>query len=307
MKIAINATAQTPRGSVGAFVEHAKQAEADGFSSYWVPEHPTGGMDTLTVLGVVGPHVRAMEIGTAVIPTFPRHPVTLANQALTVRAATEARFTLGIGLSHAAMMEPLGLWDSKPMRHLGDYLAVLCPLLETGRVDYQGETLSCQARLLAHDGAPLELLVAALGPKALALAGRLTSGTTLAWVGPKTVASHIVPRLGEAAAAAGRDAPRIVATLPVCVTDDAERARSGLREVTTMYAGLPSYQAMLAREGVDEPAALGLIGSAREVEDGIAAMAEAGVTDFGACEIGATADERANTRALLRELAAQED
>ena len=307
MKIGINATGQTPRGSVAAYVDHARQAEADGFASYWAPELPTGGMDTLTVLGILGAHVRTMEIGTAVIPTFPRHPVTLANQALTVQAATEAPFTLGIGLSHEAMMTPLGLWDDKPMRHLREYLSILCPLLEKGEVDFEGETLSCRARLLAHPGAPQSLVVAALGPRALALAGRFAAGTTLAWVGPKTIESHIVPRIAEAASEAGRGAPRIIATLPVCVTDDPDTARAGLREIATMYASLPSYQAMLEREGVDEPAALGIIGLESEVEDRIGEMAEAGVTDFAACEIGSAAEDRVRTREFLRKRAARDD
>jgi F420-dependent oxidoreductase-like protein len=303
MKIGINATGQTPWGSVSAYVTHALAAEADGFDSYWVPELPTGGVDALTVLTVIGQSVQTMELGTAIVPTYPRHPMALAAQALTVNASVQSRFTLGIGLSHQSMMEPLGLGDDKPIRHLREYLDVLGPLLAEGKVDFRGETIECHAQVLAKSDAPPSVLVAALGPQALRVAGSRTTGTTLAWVGPKTIASHIVPTLRKAAEEAGRPEPRIVATLPVCVTDRPEEVRASLRKIATMYANLPSYRAMLDREGVDEPTDLGVIGSRDEVTARIAELATAGVTDFGACEIGGTSEDRLATRDLLRTLA----
>ena len=148
------------------------------------------------------------------------------------------------------------------------------------------------------------MLVAALGPQALGVAGRLADGTTLAWVGPKTVKEHIVPRIGESAAAAGRDEPRVIATLPVCVTDDAQAVRQAIGKGLSMYGKLPSYRAMFDREGVDGPADVAIVGSAAEVTDGIAAMAEAGVTDFAASEFFLSAREAQQTRQALAELLA---
>ena len=304
MKIGINATGQTPRGSVSAYIDHAVAAEAEGFASYWVPELPSGGIDALTIIAVIGQSIESMELGTAIVPTYPRHPMALAGQALTTNAAVRSKFTLGIGLSHQSMMEPLGLQDDKPIRHLREYLSVLGPLFAEGEVDFRGETVACKARLLAKSDSPPEILVAALGPQALRLAGSRTAGTTLAWVGPKTIASHIVPTIAKAAATAGRPSPRIVATLPICVSKNPEAVRASLSEIGAMYAKLPSYRAMLEREGVSQPADLGIIGSRDEVTDRIAGLAVAGVTDFGACEIGTNPAERESTRELLRELAA---
>jgi len=304
MRIGLNATGLVARASIPAFVEHAQAAEADGFASYWVAEHPTGGLDALTVLTVVGQTVTSMELGTAVIPTYPRHPMVLAGQALTTQAAISGRLTLGIGLSHRSMMAELGLEDDKPIRHLRDYLSILVPLIEDGSVDHDGQSLACRARVFRAAERPPPILVAALGPQTLRVAGGRTAGTSLAWVGPKTVREHIVPTLAEAAEAAGRGAPRVLATLPICVTDEPAAIRSRITETAAMYAQLPSYQAMFEREGVTEPGDLGLVGSEAEVLDRLAILAEAGVTDYAASEFTPSPEDRERTRALLRSLTA---
>ena len=303
MRIGINATGLVQKASVSAFVAHARQAEADGFDSYWVAEHPTGGLDALTVLALVGQHLTTMELGTAVIPTYPRHPMALAAQTLTVQSAMSTRLTLGIGLSHQVMMRQLGLTDDRPILHLRDYLSILMPLLCDGAVDYKGESMSCDAQVFQPSKNPLPVLVAALGPQALRVTGALADGTSLAWVGPRTIREHIVPVLGEAAANANRESPRVVATLPICVTDDADAIRDRITRTSAMYAELPSYRAMFEREGVERPGQLGIVGSEAEVEDALYVLAEAGVTDFAASEFAPSPDEKLRTRALLKHLA----
>ena len=304
MRIGINATGLVQRASVPAFVEHALAAEADGFSSYWVAEHPTGGFDALTVLAIVGQRITSMELGTAVIPTFPRHPMVLAGQTLTVQGTIRGALTLGIGMSHQVMMQQLGLADDKPIRHLRDYLSVLMPLLHEGRVAYDGTSVSCHAEVFKPAEAPPQVLVAALGPQALKVAGALSDGTSLAWVGPNTIRTHIVPTLLEGAHTTGRPAPRVVATLPICVTDDPVGVRDRITRTSAMYAQLPSYQAMFAREGVNHPGALALVGSEAEVEDALGVLAEAGVTDYAASEFTPSQDERERTRGLLKRMVA---
>jgi F420-dependent oxidoreductase-like protein len=299
MKIGINGTGLVQKASIAAIVEDARQAHADGFSSYWLAEHPTGGFDALTVLMAVGLAVPEIELGTAIVPTHPRHPMVLAGQTLTVEDAIPGRLTLGIGLSHQVMMAQLGIGFDKPIRHLREYLSVLMSLLETGRVDFQGETLSCTATLFQTPGRRVPVVAAALGPQALAVTGRMADGTTLAWVGPKTVRTHIVPRIRDAAAAAGRPAPRIIATLPVCVTADPERVRARISESLSLYGQLPSYRAMFEREGAAGPAEVAIVGSEAEVRERIDAMADAGVTDFAASEFALNGEERQATRALL--------
>lgn len=303
MRIGINATTLLGRADIGGFVEHALAAEAAGFSSYWLAEHPTGGFDALTVLTVIGQSVERMELGTAIIPTYPRHPAILAGQALTTQAAITGRLSLGIGMSHKVMMSELGIHDDKPIRHLREYLDILMPLIDDGTVDVTGDTLSAHTSVIYATDTPPEVTVAALGPQALRVAARYTAGTNLAWCGPRTIREHIAPTITEAAEQAGRPAPRIIATLPVCVTDDPDTARARLTASTAMYATLPSYQAMFEREGVGTTGDFGMIGTEDRVEELIANLADCGVTDFGASEFGLDADDRARTRTLLSRLA----
>jgi F420-dependent oxidoreductase-like protein len=305
MRIGINGTGLVQKASVDAIVEDVRRAHADGYASYWLAEHPTGGLDALTVLTAAGLAVPDIELGTAVVPTFPRHPMALAGQALTARAAVGDRLVLGVGLSHAVMMGQLGIPFDKPIRHLKEFLSILVPLLDEGRVDFTGETLRCEADAFFESGAHFPVLVAALGPQALKVAGRMTDGTTLAWVGPRTIREHIVPGIAEAAAAAGRPAPRVVATLPVCVTDQPDAVRARISETLAMYAKLPSYAAMFEREGVSTPGELAIVGSEDEVRDGLGRLAEAGVTDFGASVFPTSRDEAVASRDLLDRLAAE--
>lgn len=304
MKIGLNATTLLGRASVADMAAHAAAAESEGFAGWWLAELPTGAFDALTALAVIGQSVEHMEIGTAVVPTFPRHPVMLAGQALTVQGAIRSKLSLGIGLSHQVMMAELGLADEKPIRHLREYLDVLMPLVTEGRVDVSGEAITGRAAAIYPVTEPVDVVVAALGPQALRVAGRLTSGTNLAWVGPTTIRDHIVPTITDAAEQAGRSAPRVIATLPVGVTDKPDAAREVLTANTQMYMELPSYQAMFEREGASSTGELGLFGSADEVTERVAHLAECGVTDFAASEFGLDADDRAETRALLRQLAA---
>ena len=299
MRLGINGTGLVQRASVARIIDDAQQVAADGFASYWLAEHPTGGFDALTVLTAVGIAVPDLELGTAIVPTFPRHPMVLAGQAATTSDAVGGRLTLGIGLSHEVMMAQLGIGFDKPIRHLREYLSILMPLLRTGRVAYRGETLSCEAELFQQP-ALVPVLVAALGPQALAVAGRLADGTTLAWVGPKTIREHIAPRLRAAADAAERPTPRIIATLPVCVTSDEQAVRAQIGKSLAMYGQLPSYRAMFDREGVAGPAELAIVGSAAEVSERIGALQEAGVTDFATSEFALNADDRTATRELLK-------
>ena len=145
MRIGLSGTPLVGKGDAGAIVAHAKAAAADGFASYSIAEHPTGGLDALTVPALLAQALPDIELASAVIPTFPRHPMVLAGQARTLANASQGRFTLGIGLSHAVTIADLGIPFEKPIRHLREYLSILMPLLQDGRVDYSGETLQASA------------------------------------------------------------------------------------------------------------------------------------------------------------------
>jgi F420-dependent oxidoreductase-like protein len=260
--------------------------------------------DALTLLAVVGQQVPGIELATGVVPTYPRHPYVLAAQALTVQAATGGRLVLGIGLSHQPVIEGMfGYSFDKPARHMREYLDILLPLLRGEQVSYKGETVSVSTFGPIEVEAPApQVLLAALAPRMLRLAGGVADGTMTWMTGPATVASHITPSITAAAEAASRPAPRIVVGLPVCVTADVDAARERAARDFVAYGYMPSYRAMLDREGAEGPADVVVVGDEESVVAQLATVAEAGATDFVAAPFG-RADDRARTLALLAELA----
>jgi F420-dependent oxidoreductase-like protein len=256
--------------------------------------------DALTTIAAVGREVAGIEFGTAVVPTYPRHPVMLAAQALTVQSATGGRLTLGIGLSHQLVIENVfGLSFEKPARHMREYLSILMPLLEGEQATFAGETLSASTFGPLQIEAPAPpVLVAALGPTMLGIAGRMADGTVTWMTGPATIESHIIPTIRTAAAEAGRPEPQIGVGLPVCVTDDQPAARARAAELFVMYGVLPSYRAMLDREGAEGPADVAIVGTESEVKSQIQHLASIGTTEFCAAPFG-TADEIAATVGTL--------
>ena len=294
-------TGSTNDGTIDEIVAEARVAEADGFASYWASQ--IFGHDALTALAVVGREVPRIELGTSVVPTYPRHPMMLAQQCLTVNAASGGRLTVGIGLSHKIVIENvMGMSFDKPVRHMRDYLSILGPLSRGEAVAYDGEAFSTHAAVSVPGSSPFSTVVAALGPQMLKTAAELADGTITWCTGPITLAEHIVPTITQAAEAAGRPAPRVIAALPVCVTDDASGARERAAQVFAMYGTLPSYRAMLDREGVSGPEGIAITGTASEVVDRVAALADVGVTDFAAVEFPGNPDEAAATRAAIKQL-----
>ena len=301
MNIGINGSALLARPSIEAIVAHARRAADEGFRSYWLAQG--GPVDALTLIALAARQAPGIEFGTAVVPTYPRHPSALACQAMTVQAATGGRLVLGIGLSHKTVIEDAyGMSFDKPIRHMREYLSILIPLIEEGKVSFTGETLTGRGELSIPETGPCPVLVAALGPQMLRLAGSRAAGTILWMVGPRTIREHIAPRISEAAAKAGRGSPRVVASLPVCVTDDKQRTRERLGRAFAIYGQLPSYRAMLDREGAESPPDVSVIGSEAEVRERLADIADAGASDFAALEFCKTDDERVRTRELLRSL-----
>jgi len=285
-------------GLIGDVIADVQLAHEQGFSAYWVPQFL--GWDALTLLALVGRESEGIELGTSVVPTFPRHPAALAAQALTTQAACSGRFTLGLGLSHKPVVEGwYGMSYDRPLRHLQEYLDVLLPLLAGERVDTTGECFSARLALDIPASRPVPVLVAALGPKMLHLAGSRTAGTITWMTGPATIAAHTVPEVRAAADEGQRPPPRVVCGLPVCVTDDVAGARERATAVYGFYGHLPSYRAMLDREGADGPADIALIGDEDHVAGRLEELQKAGVTDFAASEFSPVDTEGRRTRELL--------
>lgn len=284
--------------TVTALVDRARDVAARGFGSLWVPQ--IFDLDAMTALAVVAHEVPGIRLGTAVVPTFPRHPMVMAAQARTVHQVSEAGFTLGIGLSHQIVIESLlGMDFSKPVRHLREYLSILMPLLHDETAAFAGETLTANnVALTIPDSTPVPVVVAALGPQLLKLAGTRTEGTVTWMTGPKTIAEHVGPSIRAAAADAGRPDPRVVVALPVAVTDDEAGAREKAATTFSVYGFLPSYRAMLDREGAEGPADVAIVGDAATVKAAVEAVFESGATEFVAVPF----DQPGPTLEVLAEL-----
>lgn len=287
--------------NVDEVVAQTEKAAAAGFTSGWLAN--IFGPDAITAIAIAGRAVPGITLGTAVVPTFPRHPFALAQQAITAWDATGGRFTLGIGLSHRVVIETmLGLSYERPAVHMREYLSVLLPLLREGNVSFDGELYKVHAQLeRSGDPAGPPVILAALAPMMLRLAGEMADGTTLWMTGPKTIAEHVAPRINKAAADAGRPAPQIVASLPVAVTDDIEALRATAAQTFQVYGGLPSYRAMLDKEGSAGPEDAAIIGDETTVAAAVNAIGDAGATEFSAACFG-DGDTIRRTTDLLRSL-----
>jgi 5,10-methylenetetrahydromethanopterin reductase len=299
MRIGTSAAEPAGADALVRLREELQRAADDGFASAWMSN--IFGLDALTALAVAGSQVPGIELGTAVVPTYPRHPVVLAQQAMTVATAVGGRLVLGIGLSHKIVIEDMyGYSFDKPARHMREYLSILLPLLDGQPADFRGETVRAGVGLTTPRPGRVPVLLAALAPRMLQLAGQRTDGTVLWMTGPATVRDYIVPALTKAAAESGRPSPRVVCILPVCVTDDPDGARARAGRVFAIYGKLPSYRAMLDREGAEGPGDVAIVGDEDTVAAQIRALDEAGVTDFVAGEYSRAEDEKRRTRALLK-------
>lgn len=297
--IGIGDIAGAPAG-VDALVAQAKRAEADGFASGWFAN--IFGIDAILAAALCARETTRIELGTAVVPTFPRHPVAMAQEALSAQAAANGRFTLGIGLSHQVVIEMMfGLSFAKPYSHMKEYLAVLAPLIRAGNVAFQGGEYRVAASISVPGATPCPILVAALAPKMLALTGAEADGTITWMTGVRTLRDHTVPRICDAAAAAGRPAPRVVVGLPLAVTKATTAAREAAARQFEIYGSLPSYRAMLDREGAAGPADVAIVGDESAVGEALDRIAEAGATDYLAVPfaVPGDGDAVARTRDLL--------
>ncbi len=281
MRIGIFFGARREVVGFNTLVERASHAERDGFSHFWVPHLPTLGYDALTALAIIARQTSRIALGTAVVPVFAEHPLTLAQHAMTAQAASGGRLILGIGLSHQPVVEGvLGLSYASPARYMEEYLAVLHPLFSEGRVDFAGQIFSVKAELRVQDSSPFPVFLAALAPRMLRLAGERADGTVTWMAGRETIASHIAPRLQAAAQAAGRPQPRVCVGLPIAVTDDETQGREIAAQDFQRYGQLVNYRRLLDIEGVAGPADVAVVGNEHQVEQQLRALAAAGATDF---------------------------
>ncbi|MGY0019873.1 TIGR03564 family F420-dependent LLM class oxidoreductase [Streptomyces sp. YJ-C3] len=287
-------------------VRQAREARASGLSSLWFGQ--TLGYDSPTLAALVGHAVPDIRLGTSAIPVFGRHPLLVASQAQTAQAATGGRYHLGLALGTKLVTEgAFGLPFERPVARLREFLTALRHLVETGQADFEGELITARTPLPAVvPGAepPVPLLVAAMGPQALRVSGRLADGILPYLAGPRALEEHIVPEVTRAAEEAGRPAPRIVAFVPGVVTPDPDALRPRLHEQLSFYAQIPSYARVVELSGHSHPADLAVVGDEKHLADAVRRYRDAGATDVVVSVTEADGDEsRLRTWEVLGELA----
>ncbi|MGE0220404.1 TIGR03564 family F420-dependent LLM class oxidoreductase [Mycolicibacterium sp.] len=301
MRVSLNSVSPFAGSSVESLVDMLAQARAEGFRRFWMAQLPYDG-DLVTALAVALREVDGIEVGAAVLPIQTQHPMQMAQRVLTLNRIAGGRFILGLGLSHQPIIEGwLGLPFDKPVRRMREYLDALHPLLAGEPVDVVGETATARGVLRIADAPAPEIYLAALGPQMLKLCARRTSGTLTWMCGPKTLGEHIAPTLRAAAEEAGRPegAVRVVAGLPISVTDDVAGARAQAAEQFGMYGYMPSYRAMLDREGYADAADLAIIGDEKTVSDRLDELSALGVDELSAVVFDSSPEVQQRTRALL--------
>jgi F420-dependent oxidoreductase-like protein len=287
---------------VDTCIQELTQARDEGFGRVWFTQMPYD-VDLLTVLAVALHEVPDIEVGSGVVPIQNQHPMLMAQRALTLNIIGNGRFTLGVGVTHRMVTE--GMWGvswDKSVRRLKEYLDGLLPLLGGEAANAEGEMVTTRGALQIPDAPAPEVYVAALGPQMLRLAGRRTAGTVTWMTGPKTLKEHIGPTLRAAAQEAGRPegSVRVAAALPVAVTDDVDSMRPRAAKQFAMYGQLPSYRAMLDREGFAGPEDAALIGDEAAVSHRLEEVRDAGVDEFVAIAFDGSPEGRGRTRACLR-------
>lgn len=285
-------------------VRQTADAESDGFDCMWFTHILAA--DSLIAVALAGQQTSRIELVTGVIPIYSRQPLLMAQQALSAQVAAGGRLALGIGLAHPETV-PL-LWNQaydRPASFMREYLSVLLPLLRDREVQFFGEMITTEAALSFSDVPPPTVLLAALAPRMLRMAGEIADGTILWMTGPVTIKAHIAPRITAAAQTAGRSQPRICAALPICVTDDARRGREVAGDLFGRYGRLVNYRRVLDIEGVEGPQDVSVVGNEDDVEAQLRVLADAGATDFFGGVYRLSDDDTesaARTRALLRSL-----
>ncbi|MCV7227589.1 LLM class F420-dependent oxidoreductase [Mycolicibacterium komossense] len=271
---------RTAANIVDDAITQAKAAYDAGVRQVWLAQRVD--YDAIALAGLIGAAVPGLGVGTSVVPINPRHPLIVASAAQTAQAASHGNFSLGLGLGAPSIESAaFGISVEKPVRRLREYLTVLRSIFHDGTADFHGDevTASPDWPVDVPGGAPLPVYVAAMGPQALRVTGELADGTLPYLAGPRTLSEFIVPTISKAAAEAGRPAPRVFAMVPVVIDDDVEAAREHAASELAFYATIPSYQAVIAREGVDSVADLAAVGTADAVSRTLQTYLDAGATD----------------------------
>lgn len=295
---------------VDRMLKDVEWAEAAGLDTVWVPQIPTD-FDALTAVALMGTRTSRIEIGTAVVPLQAQHPVHLVRQALSTHAALGGRLALGVGPSHHWIVQDmLGLPYDKPAKFTRDYLEVLGAIKDLpGTIDVENDTFTVHNPLDIAPVAPMPVLVAALGPVMLKIAGERADGTVLWMADERAIGEHIAPRITKAAADAGRPSPRIIAGVPVCLCapSEVDVARERANRILAEAEISPNYQRLLEHGESKDIGDMAIVGDEDAILAGFRRYEEAGVTDLSMrlLPIGNTRDELVASKYRTREVVSE--
>ena len=294
------------RHKVAQLIADAEAAERDGFTSIWVPQIP-GDFDAFTMITLLGRATRRVELGTAVLPIQTRHPIAMAQEFLSNQAVCEGRFTLGLGASHHWVIEgQLGLPYERPAHLMRNYLEVLNAALKgPGSVDVENDAYRVHSPVDVTDHGPNPIVLAALAPVMLRVAGEQASGTLLWMADERAVAEHVVPRITKAAASAGKPAPRIIAGVPValCPKDEVDAARAWANHALGHAEYSPNYQRLLEHGDASDVGDILAAGDESAVIERLRSFRDAGVTDLAVRVLALGRDRDARIESRKRTLA----
>lgn len=261
-------------------ISQARRAHELGVAQVWLPQQLN--YDAIALAAIIGAAVPGLGVGTSVVPINPRHPLIVASLAQTAQAAAHGNFSLGLGLGARDLeRETFGTAWPNTITRLREHLTILGSVFNTSGVNFHGRELSASPTwpVDVPGGTPIPVYVAAMGPKALQVTGELADGTLPYLAGPRTIGEFIVPTITKAAAEAGRPAPRVIAAVPVLLSDDVEGARTTAAQQLSFYEAIPSYRNVIAREGLASVADLAAIGSEERVVRQLRRYRDAGATD----------------------------
>jgi F420-dependent oxidoreductase-like protein len=293
-------------------LDDGKTAEAQGFASFWFPQVP-GYLDAMTAVALLGQVTERIEIGTAVVPIQTRHPLIMAQQALTTQVACSGRFSLGLGPSHHWIIsDQLGMPYDRPARLVRDYLDVLTAAFTgPGTVDVDNDNYRVHSPIDVTDSFETPVLLAALGPTMLRMAGERAGGTILWMADERAIGDYVVPRITEAAAAAGKSETRIVAGVPVvlCAGREVDDARAYASEVLGHADFSPNYVRLLEHGDAEDVGDTMAAGDEATVLARLRRYRDAGVTDLAARVVpfGADARSRGESRGRTQDFLASLD
>ena len=270
-------------------INYFKALEEKGFESLWIAN--ANSYDALNLALYLSTQTRSIDLGTAVIPVFSKHPVELAQQILTTAMISNNRLKIGLGVSHKHRVEDeLGLRYATPALYMKEFLIILKDILHRGHSKFKGNIFNVDVSIDTDTCNDVDIYLAALGPKMLDLAGEYTEGTITWMTGYKTIKNNISPVLNSKS----YNSKNILSSIPICITDDVETVTNEAKSIFKFYNKYPNYKKMIIQEGVKDPSDLAIVGDEDYAYNVLKEYSNSGVTEILAVVFGEDINKRIN-------------